>query len=225
MPTSFVRLSAGREEMRRRDAGAVLPCRRQPMFYGDKLLTTGNPDVDRDEALFGARPAPDLIAHGGIKRARRPRRALLTRGRSGATFPALPGVMTIRHSLPCEIDRRMLERLDYVRIEPQRILDLGCATGPADGAVRALSRCAAGRCRFRRTWMLAGGRTAEVHAVAAATLPQAAIGQFARWRRRGSRLLRSASVGLVWVKPAPALPERATPGAARGLPRLKPAAC
>ena len=29
------------------------------MFYGDKLLTTGNPDVDRDEALFeklGLRP-------------------------------------------------------------------------------------------------------------------------------------------------------------------------
>lgn len=28
-----------------------------------------------------------------------------------------------------EINARMLERLDYVRIEPQRILDLGCGTG------------------------------------------------------------------------------------------------
>ncbi len=28
-----------------------------------------------------------------------------------------------------EIDRRMLERLDYVKIEPQRILDLGCSRG------------------------------------------------------------------------------------------------
>jgi len=28
-----------------------------------------------------------------------------------------------------EIGKRMLERLDYVRIEPQRVLDLGCGTG------------------------------------------------------------------------------------------------
>jgi len=28
-----------------------------------------------------------------------------------------------------EVDRRMLDRLDYVRIEPRRIVDLGCATG------------------------------------------------------------------------------------------------
>ena len=35
-----------------------------------------------------------------------------------------------------EIDRRMLDRLDYVRIEPQRILDLGCATGASLTALR-----------------------------------------------------------------------------------------
>ena len=28
-----------------------------------------------------------------------------------------------------EVDRRMLDRLDYVRIAPERILDLGCANG------------------------------------------------------------------------------------------------
>lgn len=28
-----------------------------------------------------------------------------------------------------EIDRRMLERLDYVKIEPSRVIDLGCGTG------------------------------------------------------------------------------------------------
>ena len=28
-----------------------------------------------------------------------------------------------------EVDRRMLERLDYVKIEPQRILDLGGSAG------------------------------------------------------------------------------------------------
>lgn len=35
-----------------------------------------------------------------------------------------------------EIDRRMLERLDYVRIEPQRIVDLGCSLGASLPALR-----------------------------------------------------------------------------------------
>jgi malonyl-CoA O-methyltransferase len=35
-----------------------------------------------------------------------------------------------------EIDRRMQERLDYVRIEPKRVLDLGCSRG---GSLPALS--------------------------------------------------------------------------------------
>ena len=35
-----------------------------------------------------------------------------------------------------EVDRRMLERLDYVRIEPARVLDLGCATGASLTALR-----------------------------------------------------------------------------------------
>ncbi len=34
-----------------------------------------------------------------------------------------------------EIGSRMLERLDYVKIEPQRILDLGCGTGAMLGAL------------------------------------------------------------------------------------------
>lgn len=35
-----------------------------------------------------------------------------------------------------EVDRRMLERLDYVRIEPARILDLGCSAGASLTALR-----------------------------------------------------------------------------------------
>lgn len=35
-----------------------------------------------------------------------------------------------------EVDRRMLDRLDYVRIEPQRILDLGCASGASLNVLR-----------------------------------------------------------------------------------------
>ena len=36
-----------------------------------------------------------------------------------------------------EIARRMLERLDYVTLVPQRIVDLGCGSGAAASALRA----------------------------------------------------------------------------------------
>jgi biotin synthase len=52
MPTSFVRLSAGREAMSDEMQTLCFLAGANSMFYGDKLLTTGNPDVDRDEALF-----------------------------------------------------------------------------------------------------------------------------------------------------------------------------
>lgn len=59
MPTSFVRLSAGRDVMSEEMQTLCFLAGANSMFYGDKLLTTGNPDVDRDEALFaklGLRP-------------------------------------------------------------------------------------------------------------------------------------------------------------------------
>ena len=59
MPGSFVRLSAGREAMSDEMQALCFLAGANSMFYGDKLLTTGNPDVDRDEALFeklGLRP-------------------------------------------------------------------------------------------------------------------------------------------------------------------------
>ena len=59
MPTSFVRLSAGREAMSDEMQALCFLAGANSMFYGDKLLTTGNPDVGRDEALFeklGLRP-------------------------------------------------------------------------------------------------------------------------------------------------------------------------
>lgn len=52
MPTSFVRLSAGREAMSEEMQALCFLAGANSMFYGDKLLTTGNPDVSRDEALF-----------------------------------------------------------------------------------------------------------------------------------------------------------------------------
>lgn len=52
MPSSFVRLSAGRQEMSDELQALCFLAGANSMFYGDRLLTTGNPDVSRDDALF-----------------------------------------------------------------------------------------------------------------------------------------------------------------------------
>ena len=61
MPTSMVRLSAGRESMSDELQALCFAAGANSIFYGEKLLTTGNPDVERDRALFerlGLRPMP-----------------------------------------------------------------------------------------------------------------------------------------------------------------------
>ena len=52
MPKSFVRLSAGRQEMNEATQALCFLAGANSIFYGEKLLTTGNPEVDRDRALF-----------------------------------------------------------------------------------------------------------------------------------------------------------------------------
>ncbi|MDB5888403.1 MAG: bioB [Rhodocyclales bacterium] len=52
MPTSYVRLSAGRREMSDEAQAMCFLAGANSIFYGDKLLTTGNPDVTGDEALM-----------------------------------------------------------------------------------------------------------------------------------------------------------------------------
>jgi biotin synthase len=52
MPRSMVRLSAGREGLSREAQLLCFMAGANSIFYGDKLLTTGNPDVDADQALF-----------------------------------------------------------------------------------------------------------------------------------------------------------------------------
>ena len=59
MPRSMVRLSAGREEMSDELQALCFLAGANSIFYGEKLLTTGNPDTERDLALFerlGLRP-------------------------------------------------------------------------------------------------------------------------------------------------------------------------
>ncbi len=52
MPRSHVRLSAGREEMSDELQALCFMAGANSIFYGEKLLTTGNPDVERDQKLF-----------------------------------------------------------------------------------------------------------------------------------------------------------------------------
>jgi len=52
MPRSHVRLSAGREQMNEQTQAMCFLAGANSIFYGCKLLTTPNPDEDRDSALF-----------------------------------------------------------------------------------------------------------------------------------------------------------------------------
>jgi len=71
MPQSMVRLSAGRETMSDELQALCFLAGANSIFHGDKLLTTGNPDTAKDDALFvrlGLKPMPyagaDLDACG-----------------------------------------------------------------------------------------------------------------------------------------------------------------
>ena len=61
MPASMVRLSAGRETMSDELQALCFAGGANSIFYGEKLLTTGNPDTEKDLSLFarlGLRPMP-----------------------------------------------------------------------------------------------------------------------------------------------------------------------
>jgi len=60
MPAAWVRLSAGRAEMSDEMQALCFFAGANSVFYGEKLLTTGNPDIAKDDALFaklGLHPA------------------------------------------------------------------------------------------------------------------------------------------------------------------------
>jgi biotin synthase len=65
MPRAMVRLSAGRQEMGDAVQALCFLAGANSIFYGEKLLTTGNPDVENDRALFdrlGLQPMPPAAA-------------------------------------------------------------------------------------------------------------------------------------------------------------------
>ena len=66
MPASHVRLSAGREGMNEQMQALCFLAGANSIFYGEKLLTTPNPEADRDRVLFrklGIRPESGPHVH------------------------------------------------------------------------------------------------------------------------------------------------------------------
>ncbi len=76
MPKAWVRLSAGRTEMSDAAQALCFLAGANSVFYGEKLLTTGNPQAERDRELFGRlglrAAAPSAAAkpsvHGAVGR-------------------------------------------------------------------------------------------------------------------------------------------------------------
>ncbi|CNI27347.1 biotin synthase BioB [Yersinia pekkanenii] len=71
MPTSYVRLSAGREQMNEQTQAMCFMAGANSIFYGCKLLTTPNPEEDHDLQLFrklGLNPQQTATEHGDRQR-------------------------------------------------------------------------------------------------------------------------------------------------------------
>jgi biotin synthase len=62
MPKAMVRLSAGRRELGDAVQALCFVAGANSVFYGDRLLTTGNPDVEADRTLF-AKLGLDIAKH------------------------------------------------------------------------------------------------------------------------------------------------------------------
>lgn len=81
MPRAMVRLSAGRSELSREAQVLCFMAGANSIFFGDKLLTTGNPDVAADRALLhdaGLKPmapyaSPDPMVQGTRGRGPQPK--------------------------------------------------------------------------------------------------------------------------------------------------------
>ena len=66
MPRAMVRLSAGREQMSDEVQALCFMAGANSIFYGDKLLTTGNPQAESDRQLL-ARLGIEPTASAGLR--------------------------------------------------------------------------------------------------------------------------------------------------------------
>ncbi|EOC1345388.1 biotin synthase BioB [Cronobacter turicensis] len=79
MPTSYVRLSAGREQMNEQTQAMCFMAGANSIFYGCKLLTTPNPEEDKDLQLFrklGINPQQTAVLAGDNEQQERLEHAL-----------------------------------------------------------------------------------------------------------------------------------------------------
>ncbi|EJJ0546665.1 biotin synthase BioB [Cronobacter sakazakii] len=79
MPTSYVRLSAGREQMNEQTQAMCFMAGANSIFYGCKLLTTPNPEEDKDLQLFrklGLNPQQTAVLAGDNEQQERLEHAL-----------------------------------------------------------------------------------------------------------------------------------------------------
>jgi biotin synthase len=65
MPEAVVRLSAGRQEMPEGIQALCFLAGANSIFYGEKLLTTGNPEAEKDAALFERLGLHAMEPHAG----------------------------------------------------------------------------------------------------------------------------------------------------------------
>ncbi|MTH48299.1 biotin synthase BioB [Intestinirhabdus alba] len=81
MPTSWIRLSAGREQMNEQTQAMCFMAGANSVFYGCRLLTTPNPGEDKDLHLFrrlGLNPQQTAVAAGNSEQQRRLEQVLAT---------------------------------------------------------------------------------------------------------------------------------------------------
>ena len=121
MPRSHVRLSAGRQEMSDEMQALCFLAGANSIFYGEKLLTTGNPDVERDRALMtrlgieplvppGLAAAADTMQAENAERVRGPDIAACAGARTGqAGFGMQRDPAALKAAL-ADLDQRHLRR-------------------------------------------------------------------------------------------------------------------
>ena len=81
MPTSYGRLAAGREQMNEQTQAMCFMAGANSIFYGCKLLTTPNPEEDKDLQLFrklGLNPQQTAVLAGDNEQQQRLEQALMT---------------------------------------------------------------------------------------------------------------------------------------------------
>ena len=123
MPKAAVRLSAGREVMSDELQALCFLAGANSIFYGEKLLTTGNPDVARDRALVRAagylsrwrRRSSDNAADTTRTRARTGLRARAIAGQADCRMQR--DAATLKAAL-ADLEQRQLKRTRRVGIEP-----------------------------------------------------------------------------------------------------------